>query len=289
MSGDCHIKLTDFGTATILGSEKNARSGSFVGTPEYMSPELINSRACTSSDLWALGCIIYQMYTNRLPFQGKTNFLTFQKVSNRDIVYPKDFPATAKDLIEHLLVSEPDERLGARSGGYAELKAHPFFEGINWADLHAQKPPPLRKLAYTLTFEEEPVATPPLSPSIPGGKGMAFDISINREELKKWKAFLQTDELIVHSGLIWKRKGLSIKKRQLILTDTPRLIYVDPKRMEMKGEIPWSESVRPELKNNANFWVHTPKRKYILEDATNNAAQWVEAIQKAIDRKVSSK
>lgn len=47
MSADWHIKLTDFGTAAVLDGEKNARSGSFVGTPEYMSPELINSRACT--------------------------------------------------------------------------------------------------------------------------------------------------------------------------------------------------------------------------------------------------
>lgn len=124
--------------------------------------------------------------------------------------------------------------------------------------MHTQQPPPLRKYPTPLVFEEEPVveATPPPSPSVPP-KNAATDTPANREEAKKWRSFLQPDEGIIHSGLVWKRKGLSIKKRRLLLTDTPRLIYIDEKRTEMKGEIPWSDQLRPELKNNANFWIHT--------------------------------
>ncbi len=100
------------------------RSNSFVGTAEYVSPELINSKetccryvlavsfisslysanALYSSDLWALGSITYQMIANRLPFRGKTEFLTFQKVSTREFSFPPNFPPLAKDLIDNLLV-----------------------------------------------------------------------------------------------------------------------------------------------------------------------------------------
>lgn len=65
------------------------------------------------------------------------------------------------------------------------------------------------------------------------------------------------NELIVHMGLVVKRVGLSSKKRQLILTDAPRLIYIDPNSMVQKGEIPWSDQVRPEVKSDRQFLVHT--------------------------------
>jgi len=288
ISLDWHLKLTDFGTAKILGTEKNARSNSFVGTAEYVSPELINSKeTCCSSDLWAMGSIIYQMFTNRLPFRGKTEFLTFQKVSNREITYPKNFPPVAKDLIENLLIINPANRIGAREGGYQELKDHPFFEGIDWNNLHKQTPPTLRKLGFTLVYDED--ATPPPSPIIAPLNAFpeiiitTQGLPVNQEETVKWVKFLKIDEKVVHGGLIWKRKGLSIKQRQLLLTDTPRLIYIDPKRFLYRGEIPWVDYVRPELKNNADFFIHTPKRKYNLEDTAHKAGQWVEVIQKMVE------
>jgi len=58
-------------------------------------------------------------------------------------------------------------------------------------------------------------------------------------------------------GPVDKRKGLFAKRRQLILTDRPRIIYVDEEKMIQKGEIPWSEALKPEYKNKRNFFVHT--------------------------------
>ena len=52
-------------------------------------------------------------------------------------------------------------------------------------------------------------------------------------------------------------KGLFAKRRQLILTDAPRLYYIDPVAMELKGEIPWSEALKVEQKNWKTFFVHT--------------------------------
>jgi len=75
-----------------------------------------------------------------------------------------------------------------------------------------------------------------------------------------------------------------VKKRQLILTDYPRLIYVDPDKMVQKGEIEWSETLRADLKNNRNFLIHTPNRVYVLEDISCNAQRWIDAINKQLQR-----
>jgi len=220
-----HIKLTDFGTAKIIGMEKNARSNSFVGTAEYVSPELLSEKMTSrSSDLWSLGCLIYQMIAGRPPFTGLSEFLIFQKVSARKFTFPAGFPEFPKDLINQLLIMDPDKRIGIRDGGYKDLKAHPFFKGINWDSIHLQTPPPIRPFQGKLVFQEDVQA-----------EELAKKKKMQEEENEKWKKFLLSGEAIVESGLVWKRKGRSVKKRQLILTDKPRLLYIDAKKNGTKG------------------------------------------------------
>ena len=87
LNSNMHILLTDFGSAKILSPDQPAdvgiggRRNSFVGTAQYVSPEILtNSGSSPASDLWALGCIIYQMVTGIPPFQGNSEYLIFQKV-----------------------------------------------------------------------------------------------------------------------------------------------------------------------------------------------------------------
>ena len=63
-------------------------------------------------DLWALGCIIFQMLAGRPPFKGENEYLTFQLVTSCDFEFPEHFDANAKDLVTKLLQSEPEDRLG---------------------------------------------------------------------------------------------------------------------------------------------------------------------------------
>jgi len=154
-----HIKITDFGTAKILdlpkesskfgnvsvgsntdGSETD-RAVSFVGTAEYVSPELLTDKnACKASDLWAFGCIVYQLLAGRPPFKAANEYQTFQKIVNLDFSFPENFPAIARDLITRLLVLDPAERLSIDG-----IKQHAFFEGVQWGKGQwKQRPPKLR-------------------------------------------------------------------------------------------------------------------------------------------------
>lgn len=72
----------------------------------------------------------------------------------------------------------------------------------------------------------------------------------------KWHQFVD-GELILKQGLVDKRKGLFARRRMLLLTTGPRLFYVDPVNMVLKGEIPWSPELRVEAKNFRIFLVHT--------------------------------
>lgn len=57
-----------------------------------------------SSDFWAIGCILYQMISGKLPFQGTTNYLTWVKVKTLDYTFPDGFDDNARDLVLRLLV-----------------------------------------------------------------------------------------------------------------------------------------------------------------------------------------
>jgi len=113
-------------------------------------------------------------------------------------------------------------------------------------------------------------------------------MDVNRESLLEqqknsvWKQFLLTNEVIIHSGLVRKTKGLSKKKRQLILTDIPRLFYVDPDKMLLKGEVPWSKDLRVMVKDNRRFQIVTPNRIYLMEDFSNCAKTWDSVISELV-------
>jgi serine/threonine protein kinase len=151
-----HIKITDFGTAKILPppgnqDEKSSilrrdsnheRQTTFVGTAQYVSPEMLHNQEINESvDLWALGCLVYEFLTGKHPFTGESEYLIFQNIKSKNITFPCNFPPVAKDLVNKLLVLDPQDRLGVGPGGYAKLKAHPFFKGIKFDKLHMLEPP----------------------------------------------------------------------------------------------------------------------------------------------------
>lgn len=103
-----------------------------------------------------------------------------------------------------------------------------------------------------------------------------------QEKTSPWHGFCNPNELILKTGLIDKRRGMFAKRRQLVLTDTPRLFYIDPVSLAVMGEIPWSKEIKVQYRNPKLFFVHTPDRTYYLEDVDRAAITWVDAIQKVL-------
>ncbi|TSS23695.1 3-phosphoinositide-dependent protein kinase 1 [Bagarius yarrelli] len=158
LNEDMHIQITDFGTAKQFSSDiTQARANSFVGTAQYVSPELLTKKtACKSSDLWALGCIVYQLVAGLPPFRAANEYLIFQKIIKLEYEFPEKFFPKAKDLVEKLLCSDPTKRLGCEEmGGYNPLRAHTFFESVSWENLHLQTPPKLTPYLPAMAEDEE--------------------------------------------------------------------------------------------------------------------------------------
>ncbi|POM73329.1 AGC/PDK1 protein kinase [Phytophthora palmivora] len=102
-----HLKVTDFGTAKDQDGESSDVC-QFCGTAAYVSPEVLHDKpASRAADLWAMGCLIFQMFTGRAPFVGENDYLTFQVIINHssdEFEFPSSVPETAQDLIRKLLV-----------------------------------------------------------------------------------------------------------------------------------------------------------------------------------------
>lgn len=110
-----------------------------MGTEDYVAPEIIkNEEATFASDLWSLGIIIFVFFTGKTPFKGLSPFYTFENIMACKYEIPDSVPSEAKDLITKLLRVDPSQRLGAGNfdngtdNDMDTLKAHPFFEGINF-------------------------------------------------------------------------------------------------------------------------------------------------------------
>ncbi|KAK3021546.1 hypothetical protein RJ639_046494 [Escallonia herrerae] len=131
----------------LMAEPTGARSMSFVGTHEYLAPEIIKGEGHGSAvDWWTFGIFLYELMFGKTPFKGSANRATLFNVVGQPLRFP-DSPVvsfSARDLIRGLLVKEPQHRLAYKRGA-TEIKQHPFFEGVNWALIRCASPPEIPK------------------------------------------------------------------------------------------------------------------------------------------------
>ncbi|CAO3598323.1 unnamed protein product [Absidia cylindrospora] len=129
----------------------NVRTNSFVGTQEYLAPEVIQGNGHSSTvDWWTLGILLYEMIYGFTPFNGANRNDTFDRIMTQKLDFPHfasnpyfqgpDISHQGKSIMRKLLDKNENKRLGARAGA-SQVKQHAFFKPINFALLRHMRPP----------------------------------------------------------------------------------------------------------------------------------------------------
>ncbi|KAI9149843.1 serine/threonine protein kinase, AGC [Blastocladiella emersonii ATCC 22665] len=123
---------------------RDFRTNSFVGTEEYIAPEVIQGQGhSVAVDWWCLGILTYELLYGRTPFKAKNRNQTFANVLRKEVsfpVAPNPVSTTVRSLIRRLLHKSETKRLGARRGAQ-EIKEHAWFRSTSWPLLRNLTPP----------------------------------------------------------------------------------------------------------------------------------------------------
>lgn len=189
-----HIALCDFGLSKA-NLNNDGTTNTFCGTTEYLAPEvLLDETGYTKMvDFWSLGVLIFEMCCGWSPFYADNTQQMYKNIAFGKVRFPKEvLSPEGRSFVKGLLNRNPKHRLGAISDA-RELKAHPFFQEIDWNLLKAKHIPPpfkphLSSETDTSNFDPEftnestsvlkkhmEMASTPLSPGIQANfKGFTY-------------------------------------------------------------------------------------------------------------------
>lgn len=109
------VKLMDFGIARMVGSQRLTRADRVVGTLEYMAPELLNGAdPSVQSDLYAVGILLYELLSGKMPFETTTDNTLINQILNKKPIPLRsripNLPKPLEEVLEKLLQKKPEKR-----------------------------------------------------------------------------------------------------------------------------------------------------------------------------------
>jgi cGMP-dependent protein kinase len=157
-----YIRVVDFGFAKHV--PRTGKTFTLCGTPEYLAPEVaVRKGHNVGADYWGLGILIYEMLTGTTPFvdpSGRQDTrVVINNILRKDISFPNKVDKLSRSLVIKLLNRNPGKRLGSLSGGGEQVRAHPYFDGIDWPSLLDRKvkmpwKPKIKNSMDTSNFDE---------------------------------------------------------------------------------------------------------------------------------------
>lgn len=156
-----YVKLVDFGFAKEM--VRGEKTYSFVGTPEYMPPEIIKNQGHDFAvDFWSLGILIFELLAGNPPFSSSEPQKIYAKILDGVLKYPPYLSEASKSIISKLCRPRPGQRLGNTKNGIKDVRHHRWFSSINWHKLRmSQLDAPtvrlIRKGPCYINFDRFPV------------------------------------------------------------------------------------------------------------------------------------
>ena len=119
------LKVTDFGLARMGPEDKVTKTGTWVGTPEYMAPEQVRGQAIDPrTDQYALGIMLYELLTGAPPFRGEDQVaIIFKQVSSAVPPLPEQLPEQLRRAVVRMLAKRPQDRFDDLDQAFAALES----------------------------------------------------------------------------------------------------------------------------------------------------------------------
>ncbi|WAR23085.1 ROCK2-like protein [Mya arenaria] len=258
-----HLKLADFGTCMRMDRDGMVRSDTAVGTPDYISPEVLKSQGGNGyygreCDWWSVGVFLYEMLVGDTPFYAESLVGTYGKIMDHknSLEFPNDIEMSndAKSLICAFL-TDRNERLGKH--GIEEIKGHRFFKNDQWNWTTPPVVPELMGDDDTSHFEDVEKDNSPEGnfevPKAYAGNHLAFiGFTYNKEYqlLSSGKSAIQTNG----SKIAPSEAGMDQKYRQLedqVRSAKSNNMEWEKKFMTMKKDFDRIQSEEGQLRREA--------------------------------------
>lgn len=144
LDAEGNASLADYGISKIV--REGEKTKSFVGTPDYVAPEIVLQKGHNKSvDVWCLGIILYEMVYGIPPFYNKQQNVMLNNIIKKSPTFPKLVKVSPDltDLISKCLNKHPGKRIGAKN--ISLIREHPFFGDVDWKAMENRTvEPPIR-------------------------------------------------------------------------------------------------------------------------------------------------